>query len=74
MTEPEAVSVDTGPTLCDVCGQWPARRYPQGKRCHMCWCRDVAAANPVPLPSDPKMRAEIEALLLGVEPEREAKA
>lgn len=40
-----------GPTHCDICGEWPARRTERGKRCHLCESRDWCAEHPVPLPS-----------------------
>ena len=43
--------LDCGPSYCAVCGEWPASMTPKGKRCHMCWTRDIAAENPVPLPN-----------------------
>lgn len=42
---------DCGPSYCGVCGEWPASMTPKGKRCHLCWTRDIAAENPVPLPN-----------------------
>lgn len=44
--------LDVGPSYCEACGEWPASMTPKGKRCHMCWTRDIAAENPVPLPDD----------------------
>lgn len=43
--------LDYGPSYCAVCGEWPASMTPRGKRCHLCWTRDIAAENPVPLPN-----------------------
>jgi len=40
-----------GPTHCDICGEWPARRTERGKRCHLCESREWCAEHPVPLPS-----------------------
>lgn len=53
------MSNPTGPTSCDVCGAWPARSTERGFRCHLCESREWAAEHPVPLPSDPKMLADL---------------
>lgn len=45
----------SGPRYCAVCGEWPAMETPLGLRCHLCECRDYAAAHPVPLPENPGM-------------------
>ena len=51
---PGSASHGCGPSYCGVCGEWPASLTPKGKRCHMCWTRDIAADNPVPLPNGKK--------------------
>lgn len=53
------MSNPTGPTSCGVCGAWPARSTDWGFRCHLCETRAWAAEHPVPLPSDPKMLADL---------------
>lgn len=55
-----------GPTHCDICGEWPARRTERGKRCHMCEIREWDAEHPVPLPSI--LEAVKELADLGYEP------
>lgn len=50
------------PSHCVTCGEWPASKSHYGLLCHLCYCRAICEANPVPLPSDPEMRAEIERL------------
>lgn len=49
----------SGPSCCASCGEWPARMTLNGLRCHLCECRDIAAANPVPLPSNPEMLKDL---------------
>jgi hypothetical protein len=51
-----------GPSYCEKCREWPARRGAYGLLCDLCEAREWCARHPVPLPSDPKLRAEIEAL------------
>lgn len=55
----DAAACSDGPSYCAACGAWPARETPKGKLCHMCWCQDIAAANPVPLPSDRAMLSDL---------------
>lgn len=57
----DAVPPIHGPSFCEApgCGAWPARPTDLGMRCHLCWCRDVADANPVPLPSNPRMLSDL---------------
>jgi hypothetical protein len=50
----------SGPAYCNKCGAWPGV---YGGLCHLCETRAWCEANQVPLPSDPKMRADIERLL-----------
>ena len=57
-----AMTGSAGPSYCDTCGEWPASMTPKGKRCHLCWTRDIAAENPVPLPSDTKMLEDLASL------------
>ncbi len=45
-----AVDSASGPSYCNLCGEWPARQTANGLRCHLCECRDICADNPVPLP------------------------
>lgn len=49
----------SGPRYCAVCGEWPAMETPLGLRCHLCECRDYAAAHPVPLPENPEMLRDL---------------
>lgn len=49
----------SGPRYCAVCGEWPAMETPLGLRCHLCECRDYAAAHPVPLPENPDMLRDL---------------
>ncbi len=44
--------VELGPTTCDLCGFWPARRTERGNRCHLCEAREWCAEHPVPLPKN----------------------
>ena len=48
-----------GPRYCATCGEWPAMVTPLGLRCHLCECRDYAAAHPVPLPTNPEMLRDL---------------
>lgn len=49
----------SGPRYCAVCSEWPAMETPLGLRCHLCECRDYAAAHPVPLPENPDMLRDL---------------
>lgn len=49
----------SGPRYCAVCGEWPATETPLGLRCHLCECRDYAAAHPVPLPENHEMLRDL---------------
>lgn len=49
----------SGPSLCATCGEWPTAMTTNGLRCHLCECRDIAAANPVPLPDSPEMLKDL---------------
>ena len=49
----------SGPRYCAVCGEWPAMETPLGLRCHLCECRDYAAAHPVPLPENREMLRDL---------------
>jgi hypothetical protein len=51
-----------GPCVCDICLRGPAFDTPLGFRCHTHWTIDLAAANPVPLPRDPAMLADLRSL------------
>jgi len=51
-----------GPSYCSLCGEWPARQTKTGMRCHLCMCRDICAEHPVPMPSDPQMRRDLESI------------
>ena len=42
-----------------VCWAWPAMETALGLRCHLCECRDYAAAHPVPLPSNADMLRDL---------------
>lgn len=55
-----------GPTHCDICGEWPARRTERGKRCHLCETREWCNEHPVPLPSNEEAVKELADL--GYEP------
>ncbi len=64
-----------GPSYCSLCGEWPARETKHGRRCHLCECRDICAEHPVPMPSDPKMRQDLESIgvIVGANAEREVR-
>ena len=51
-----------GPRYCATCGAWPAMQTKYGMLCNLCELRAWAKEHPVPLPSDPEMRAYIERL------------
>lgn len=51
MSRSSRTTCSAGPTHCDICGEWPARRTERGKRCHLCESREWCAEHPVPLPS-----------------------
>ncbi len=65
-TEPrldsDTVNGLVGPSYCSLCGEWPARETKHGLRCHLCECRDICAEHPVPMPSNPQMRRDLESI------------
>lgn len=52
----------TGPSYCATCGGWPARPTANGLRCHLCACRDYAAAHPVPMPGNADMLRDLSSI------------
>lgn len=60
------ISTSSGPTYCDICGEWPARQTERGKRCHICESREWCDEHPVPLPSNIETVKELAEL--GYEP------
>ena len=56
------VVMQVGPSYCDLCGEWPAAMTKNGKRCHLCECKDICAEHPVAFPKDARMIRDLQSI------------